>query len=469
MFGDISRGWTRVTSASWLVVAGGLLAAAVTGMALARDVRLGLALIGACLFLPLVALDLPLALALWIPIAWNEFSHVSGKAPVAGLLLLMLAWFGTHRAAGATVSVDPCVRVTRIALALLLVWVTLSISWAGDRHDAFKGSLQWYLAAVVFLVVTTVAATPARARLVALAFVIGALVSIVIGLSGTGLSTTANSIDLATQQRFAGGAGDPNYLAAGLVAAVALAFGLIAGARGPLARLAGLGAIVACVGALVATESRGGLIAAGAALVVAIVAARRHRAQALALAVAAATAVAAVVVVAPKGADRFTAFDAGGTGRTELWRIARRMSSDHLVRGVGINGFPHYSKDYALQSGPLFHVKNIVDRPLVAHNVYFQQLAETGVVGFALLVVVMGACLIASVLAASRFRAAGDVAMETLSRATTVAMVGMLVASSFISNGTDKRLWLVLALGPALLAVVPGRHPPPAQAASTSP
>jgi len=30
-------------------------------------------------------------------------------------------------------------------------------------------------------------------------------------------------------------------------------------------------------------------------------------------------------------------------------------------------------------------------------------------------------------------------------------MIGLLTASAFISNSTDKRLWIVLALGPALL------------------
>ncbi len=32
-------------------------------------------------------------------------------------------------------------------------------------------------------------------------------------------------------------------------------------------------------------------------------------------------------------------------------------------------------------------------------------------------------------------------------------MIGFLTASFFISDSTDKRLWIVLAMGPALLGV----------------
>jgi len=100
----------------------------------------------------------------------------------------------------------------------------------------------------------------------------------------------------------------------------------------------------------------------------------------------------------------------------------------------------------------------------VTHNVYLQQLAETGIVGLALLLVVCAACAAGAQIAAGRFEAAGDRAMAALARASTVAMIGLLAASFFISNSTDKRLWIVLALGPALLAAAgpalraPGQH-----------
>jgi len=435
----------------WLIAVAGVCAAVVAGAAVAYNPALGAAFVAACAFVPLAFLSLPLALAAWIPVAWNEFSHVLGKAPLGGALVLLVAWIGTRRARGTVVASELSLRVARIAFVLLLIWVTLSISWASDRSHAWSEVVDWYFAGAVFLLVTTVATTPARARLIAAAFIVGALGSILIGLSGSGLSTTADAIDLATRQRFSGGAGDPNYLAAGLVAAVALAAGLMPSTRDPFARLGLVATVLALAVALAATESRGGLIAALVALVAAVALARERRAASAAVGLCALASTAIFLLLSPSGLERMTTFDAGGTGRTELWRVATQMAGDHPIAGVGIRGYEHESAAYVLELGDLQFVERIAETPVVAHNVYLQQLAETGIVGLALLLVLCGACLVAAQGAARRFEAGGDRAMAALARATTVAVIGMLVASFFISNSTDKRLWTVLALGPALL------------------
>ena len=301
----------------WLIAAGGLLAAVIAGAMLVRDLQLGLAFVAACAFLPLVLLSLPLALAAWIPVAWNEFSHVAGKAPLAGALLLIVAWIGTRRVRGAVVASERSVRIARIAFVLLLVWVTLSISWASDRTDAWSAVREWYLAGAVFLLVSTVAITPARIRLIALAFIAGALASIVIGLTDSGLSTTANSLDLAARRRFSGGAGDPNYLAAGLIAAIALAAGLMASVRDPLAKLGLVATMLALAVAMVATESRGGLVAALFAAAAALIAARERRAESVAFSLVFGAAIVTILMLlSPISLERLTKFDAGGTGRT---------------------------------------------------------------------------------------------------------------------------------------------------------
>jgi hypothetical protein len=42
--------------------------------------------------------------------------------------------------------------------------------------------------------------------------------------------------------------------------------------------------------------------------------------------------------------------------------------------------------------------------------------------------------------------------MEMLSLTVLIATIAMLVASFFITAAVDKRIWFLLALGPALLA-----------------
>jgi O-antigen ligase len=89
----------------------------------------------------------------------------------------------------------------------------------------------------------------------------------------------------------------------------------------------------------------------------------------------------------------------------------------------------------------------------VAHSVYLQLLAETGVIGLALFLVIAAGCLRAALAAARRFDELDELPMAGLARAAFVAMGGMLAASVFISNLTDRRMWILFALGPILLAL----------------
>jgi O-antigen ligase len=95
----------------------------------------------------------------------------------------------------------------------------------------------------------------------------------------------------------------------------------------------------------------------------------------------------------------------------------------------------------------------VTETPHVAHNVYLQMLAETGVIGLGLFAVILIGCLRAALAAARRFEQFGETAMAGLSRAVFVGMVGMLTASFFISNANDRRLWILLAMGPIMLAL----------------
>jgi len=426
--------------------------ATIAGALLARDVTLGLAFVGTCAFATVVLLDVPFAIALWVPLGWIEYSHLTGRAPVIATVALLLGWIASRRARGKSLRVGVADRPAMRAVGLLLVWLTLSIAWATERSHAWSEAKSWYVAAAAFFVIANAMASPRNVRIVVIAFLAGALVSILVGLSGHGgLTTTADAVDLATRQRFAGGQGDPNYLAAGLVAAIALAAGLMPSIRDPIARLGLVGAIAAMAAALGATQSRGGLIGAFVAIVAAVLLARRQRLQAVALGVCAVAALAAFVLASPDALHRVTSFDAGGDGRAELWKVGWRMTEDHPVAGVGIAGFQYDAKNYVREPGSLKYVRLIVDEPHVTHNVYLQQLAETGVVGFALLWAVIGASLGAAARAARRFDALGDPAMATLARSAIVGTIGFLTASLFISNSTDKRLWILLALGPALL------------------
>jgi hypothetical protein len=76
-----------------------------------------------------------------------------------------------------------------------------------------------------------------------------------------------------------------------------------------------------------------------------------------------------------------------------------------------------------------------------------------GAIGLALFLFVAAACIRAAVKAARAFERLGMQGPAGLARSVVLGAVGLLSASFFISNATDKRLWVLLALGPALAGI----------------
>jgi O-antigen ligase len=278
--------------------------------------------------------------------------------------------------------------------------------------------------------------------------VLGALASEIVSL----IQGPASDAELAAQDagRLGAGGQDPNYLAAGLVPGIAIGLGLIRfTAKGPL-RMALIATVVALVVGVVATGSRGGFLALLLAVVVGIIISRGRRLQ---LAVVVAIVIAVGSFWFSTGSlERVKSFDSG-TGRVDLWRVATEMSADHPVIGVGINNFQAKSLDYALQPGRIVGIGLVAEQPDVAHNTYLQQLAETGIIGLALLIGALIASMRASWIAIGRFEAVGEGRWADLARSVLVAQVAILTASIFLSNGDDRRMWLLLSFGIVLTSV----------------
>ena len=447
------RAATVVLPSAWPLVVAGLLAALLIGVLLAQNTRFGIAAaVGAC-YAPIAFTNLPLAVVLWVPFAFLSHAAVAGPAPTLMLILIALAWIGALPAVRREVAgVFRRHAIMFACAAGLVAWTTASIVWAEDVAAVLDDFWWWWIAATVFVLVTTTINTRRYVVLVCWAVVIGALISLMVAV-GRG---TADSIAVATQEGGrlgASGPQDPNYLASALVPAAVLAAGLASLTRNGPWRLALIGAVGVLGVGLIATGSRGGVVAAIVAIAAALALVRGRRMQ-----VGALIAIAVVVIggwmttSSPETIDRLKSFE-GGNGRVDLWSVALRMSEANPITGVGVNNFQSRSVDYVLEPGRLENTELIIDRPHVVHNVYLQQLAETGVVGLGLLLGFLTAGLVASGGAARRFRELGDRPMEGLSFAVLVAQIGALSASVFLSNGYDVPLWLLLALGPMLASV----------------
>jgi O-antigen ligase len=384
-------------------------------------------------------------------------TFVDQVLPTAGVLsltkviglLLLLSWVAVITVGGRTARRSELFSHPWLLYVLLLfgAWIALSATWAEERGAALTGLVQFIPLAALFLIVFTAVRTRGQAVAVIAAFTVGAIVSAAYGL--------AVPTDPTATDRLSGGAGNANETAAALVAGATLLGALAAGLRRqPVLRLVATAGVPFLVFGIFLTLSRGGLVAMGAALIATIAFAGRWRPQAVGVAIVGVlSAVVYFGAFAPAGAkDRVTALD-GGTGRTDVWTVGWRMVEDHPVRGIGNGNFANTSVHYLLRPGAIVRDDFIIDTPKVAHNSYLEVLAELGIVGLALFLTVLGFALACIVRAARLFRRLGDRQMELLSRALFVALVGLLASDFFGSRQYEKQLWLLLALGPAFLAL----------------
>ena len=441
------------------VIAGlGLFAAALVGVGLAVEVKYGVALLFALVFAGVALVNLPLGLALWVPLIFLEgipALNLAGKATGA---ILLVAWLGSmHERREIVRAAMQRHRRLLAVLVAMLVWFSLSLIWARDLSLAAEDLWRWYALFAILVIVMTTVTTERHLRWVLVAFVVGAVLSILIGVADGSFTGTADGA-----ARLEGGAGDPNYLAASIVACSIVGVSLLALPTQVLARWAMAAALLVLITGLVLSGSRGGFFAAGGGVITAFLVFKYRRAHVLAATALILGIGALAFLNLPDAWDRITDFNEDN-GRSSLWTVGARMWEDNPVGGVGLNNFVVHSADYVREPGTLENTELVVERPHVPHNTYLQTLAETGAVGLVLFVLICVGCVRAALLAARRYESLGEWGLGALARGVVVATVSILAASMFLSAGTDKRLWVLLALGPVLLGLA--RRATPASAA----
>ncbi len=429
------------------------------GVLMARHAVYGLTGTAALLYGPLIFLKLPIGLVLWAPLPFMDTLHFAWSGPAVVSVLLFAAWIGTLAAARRQrAAVLSRQRFLVTAIVALLVWLTLSLAWSRDLGAAGESLVDWFVAGAVFLVVATTITGERTLRLMLLAFVFGGVISVIIGVATTGLSSSSSAVAAASQAaegRLTGGSGDPNYLAAGAVASIVVAIALLATTRNAAVRLALAVSIAVLVIGVVASESRGGLLASGGAAIAAMFLFKRQR-LVVGTVLGVIVGIGLLVFATNPGAlHRVTNFNGGGTGRSDLWRIAWRVGDAHPVVGVGLNNFIAYEGEYVREPGTLTSVALIADRPHVVHNMYLEAFTETGTVGFLLVIAVIGGILSSGLRAVKAFDASGQGDLATLARAVVVAEISILIALIFLSDGPDQRYWILFGISAAMLGMAP--------------
>jgi len=436
--------------------------AALAAMAIAAGAAAGhapalavLGMLGAA-FAGVVLLDLARGLALF---AFASFAILPRYPSVAAAAAAMLggAWLidVARGGAGRRIPGSPEPRVLGLVIAFLL-WSCLTALWSTQPDEAFT-ALQRLVPSVLLVVVAGSAVRSRHdAMLLVAAMVCGSLVAECAGMvAPSGGGSSADTMEGGA--RLSGFVGDPNKLAAMLLPAALLALGLAWALRGPasaMTRCLLSAAGATCAAGVLLTASRGALVATFVALLALVAFGGRWRGRVAAVSAAMLVAgVAWFAVFAPSGARDHLSEDDGGSGRTALWLVSTRMVADHPLEGVGLAGFRDASPRYVVRPGAL-RSDVILRTPRHAHNTYLEVAAEQGLVGLALLLALVGACVAAGMRAARLARRAGDEGLERLARVVVVAQAAVLAAAFFLTYTAAQPLWLILALGPALLSAV---------------
>lgn len=429
------------------------------GLVAGAEPKFGIAAALALVYALVVFTNLSAALTILVVIVFAESTPLAGPAlsatKIAGLLLALgwLARIATSNEERRTVLFASHPALSYL-LVLFIAWITLSITWSQDIALAIDQTTAFLLVAILYVIVFTGVRDRRQAIWVIGAFVLGTAFTAAYGLI---LRPDPNG---QTAERLASTINDPNFLAAILVAGLVLSGAGFFAARGhQLLRLGALTGVILCFAALVLTGSRGGLVGLIAALVAAIAFGGRWRLQiTFATLLIATLAIGYYTMFAPPFLKERITFVAGrevsrADTRSTIWSVAWRMAMDHPIAGVGIGNFEARSIDYIIEPGTTYRTDRVIDNPGVTHNSYLGPFAEIGIVGTTLLLSIIGFSIACTVRAYRRFNRNRDGPMEILSRGLFIALIGILSSAFFISAESNKFIWLMLAMGPALLAV----------------
>lgn len=299
--------------------------------------------------------------------------------------------------------------------------------------DAFAKILILY-----FLIVNLVD-TWSRAIIVEYALLAGAVF-----LSLYAISQRLTSTDLIEGSRAAavGLLGDPNDLAFTLMMAVPFAV-LATRETRRIPRLIHFALLLTILTGVAVTQSRGGILALGAALYFLF----RHRVKSRLLLIGIMlVALVGIAVASGLGARESydaTGGDASATGRLDAWKAGGRMVIAHPLLGVGFDQF--VANYFTYVQNPVEWVAR------TAHNTFVLAVAETGLAGlipFIMLIFVT----VRDALDLERHPGPAGLA-RALRQSQLARLCAILVAAFFLSQTWNWFLYIVIALTAAIARV----------------
>lgn len=332
----------------------------------------------------------------------------------------------------------------------LLVWMSLSVFWSIDSDTAVAKLVTYAELILLYVVVAVTPITTKEFRILLGAVVLGGLVSSVyaVHLFHSGVDVQKAEIDQQMAARVIVRAGeakiDPNAFAAALLFPIALVLMPILQRRWSWTKLALIGLLLALLGGVYVTASRGAMVALGT-LMMYLIWKSRYRAQVIFFSI---VGLVAVLSLTKNPFARFgDALKTGGAGRLSIWEVGLQALKHHWLIGAGVGNFP-FAYDQSFIST---YERYYAQWHRVAHNMPLTLAVELGIAGLTL--GMLGWYL---QFRALKFIQTSD-PLHDLRITLESAMVGLFVASQFLSNFEDKYVWLGFTLVAAARSLALGR------------
>ncbi|GGF79744.1 membrane protein [Azorhizobium oxalatiphilum] len=362
-------------------------------------------------------------------------------------------------------TVKPIWSVEMTAFAVFFFFVTASMFISTGRDLSYKFWSDTFLkVGIMTLLIAWTTRKAADFQLAMQTIIIGG-----IAVSCVALYNKVNGIGLVEGTRVTIGRaegsvlGDPNDLALALLFPLGFAGALASGRTSFLNRLLGLIGFGFVVAAIIATQSRGGLL--GMATVVAVLGSRFVKNKLLLFGGGGAAMVLLYIVAGIAGRSSGGAAEAGidesAQGRLNAWTTAWNMAKAHPLLGVGVNTFP---------ANYFFYTEDWDGHEHAVHSTWFGVLAETGFLGFSAFITMVGLLLKRSWKCLKAIEEPGtDPRLVIIAYALAASLASFCVAGTFLTQGLAWPLYVILAMTVSLwrllsaqeevVTVVPTRLP----------
>ncbi|WP_420548177.1 O-antigen ligase family protein [Curvivirga sp.] len=238
--------------------------------------------------------------------------------------------------------------------------------------------------------------------------------------------------------------GDPNDLALVLLFPASFALALVfTSGTGWGTKMLGVICFITMISAIIATQSRGGLL--GITSVMAVFGYRKIKSKALFFSIGLIClmilfAVAGISDRASGGAHE-AGIDESSMGRLHAWDAAIGMALSHPISGVGINNF---LSNYYMYSD-FWDGKNHA-----VHSTWFGVLAETGLIGFMIFISLIFTLIRNGLKTLQRLEKTDEVVANIVAYAVFAGLIGFCVSGTFLTMGFTWPVYILLSLGVAI-------------------